>query len=111
MKKNEPTESTKYLLFIDLELDGFVIDIFDDKKHANQKMEELWDFVASLWNFTHDEITQKVDSLSQRHYKLTEKTRYETGSLVSQSNGIHTAGVIKINDSFTVDSYVKTREG
>ena len=102
-------ENAEFLLFIDLELDGFVIDIFDNQKQANQKMEEFWEFVSSLRNFTRDKIVQKVSSLSQQHYKLTEKKRYENISIVSRSNGFNTVGVVKINDSFTVDSYVKMR--
>lgn len=99
----------EYLLFADLELDGFIIDVFDNHKQAVKKMHELWHFIASLWTLSHNDIVGKISAISQKRYRLTEETRYETIGLEGCSNGFYTVGVVKLNNKFTQEEYEKKR--
>lgn len=98
------------MLYVDLELNGFIIEVFDDEKQAEKKMEELWQFIESLYKFPLGEQVKKIKSISQKNYKITEENRYETCSLKCQSNGFHTAGIVKIDNVFTIEAYLKERE-
>lgn len=99
----------QYMLFIDLELNGFIIDVFDDEKQASDKMDELWQFIESLRTYSYKETVEKVRLISQNNYKLTEKNRYESVSLMSRSNGIYTAGIVKVDKLFTIEIYLNRR--
>ena len=82
---------------------------FDSKEQAENKMGELWKFISSLWNVSHYEIIEKIDELSKKSYKLSEATRYQSCSLVSQSNGFYTVGLVELKDEFGIDWYLKSR--
>jgi|GEM_PF-7016011 len=103
------TNKNHYLLFADLELNGFVIDVFGDKKQAETKMNELWSFISSLNKYPHAKIVEKVQSLCKKSYKLSEATRYESCSSQSQSNGIYTVGLVELKNEFGIDWYLRSR--
>lgn len=111
LQKNSSLLGNKihYLLFADLEKNGFVIDVFGDKKQAETKMNELWSFISSLWKYSHAEIVEKVQPLCKKSYKLSGATRYESFSSQSQSNGTYTVGLVELKDDFGIDWYLKQR--
>ncbi len=98
-----------YLLFADLELEGFVIDIFSDEKQAATKADELCSFISTLRYCPHVEAVSKVQILSKKNYKLTETTRYNIDSYPYTSNGIHSVGVHELKGDLGIDWYLKTR--
>lgn len=103
------SNKSHFLLFADLELDGFVIEVFSDKEQAENKMNELWSFIDSLWNVSHYEIVGKIDELSKKSYNLLEATKHESSSFVCQSNGFYTVGLVELKDEFGIDWYLSQR--
>ena len=99
----------QFLIFADLEYNGFVINIYDNLPTAKIVMNKVWELGNPPTPFSLEDLSAFFIHLNYRFYKLTKENMYYEKTIVDQSNGFYTVGIVELNDDFTVEDYLNSR--
>lgn len=100
---------SKFLVFTDIEYNGYVIDIYDNYSAAKIVMDKIWALGDPVTPFSLQDLVAIFNYMNFRRYELNEENMFVEKSLIDQSNGFYTVGIVEIHDDFTLEAYLKSR--
>jgi hypothetical protein len=101
---------SKFLVFADIDYDGFVIDIYDNSSAATIVKDKTWALGNPPSPFSLEDLVAIFNYMNYRSYKLTEENMFSNKSLSTKSNGFYTVGIVEINNNFTLEDYLTSRK-
>ena len=101
--------SNSFLVFADIELDGFVVAVCDSRGEANIIMKKIFALGELPSPFSLEDITEMLYYFRFTHYKLTEENKFAVNCLDYCSNGFFSVGIAELNNQFTEHDYIQSR--
>lgn len=100
----------RYLVFADIEYNGYAIDVYDSLSEANIVMNKIWELGNPVTPFSFQDLVAIFNYMNFASYKLNEESMFFEKSLTAETNGFYTVGIVEINDNFTLEDYLTSRK-
>lgn len=98
-----------YLVYADIEYKGFIINSFTSINEAKITADKIWQFGNPPSPYSLHDLTEIFSQKSIAKYELDEDHLFYEKALTEQSNGFYTVGIAELNENFTLEDYLKSR--
>lgn len=108
-KFNNSNSNPSFLVFADIDKQGFIIGVYPGIEHARIIQQKIWQMGAPPTPFSLTDIVDFFEHMDFGRYLLDEEHLFESLSQESESNGYFTVGTVKLEGEMTVQSYIDRR--
>ena len=99
----------QYLVFADIEFNGFIIGVFESYLEAEIVKYNTWILGDPPSSLSLEDIEALFKSRNLISYQLNDDNMFENQSLECQSNGFYTVGIFELEDELTAEFYAMMR--